>query len=133
MPQEKATQSETADRERLERLDEAVLKQAAAEREQEMELARIDRDKTCEIQRIRARDAADARQRRGSWGAGVAIVIVLLGIIVAIWTYTDRAGTRATFRDVQIEQTRQQTIQACIRAGNIWVSDSCLITQRSPS
>jgi hypothetical protein len=111
-----------------ERLDAEVLAQARAEREEKLELARIESQKITKVEEIRGRAAADRRQRVGYVLAGLASVIVILGVVAAIWTGVDR--TRAN--DLRREQLRQQTAQECIRAGNIWTgAGDCLITQRA--
>lgn len=114
----------------LARIDKEVLAQARAAREQEVSLRKIEADRQVQTEKVRASMAADRRQRRGYWGVGIAVVIVLLAVIAAIWTGVDRSKAR----DVQIQETRQKTAQACIAAGNIWLEgQGCLLTQKEPS
>jgi len=116
-----------ADRLRLAALDKEVLAQARLDREHQLELARIDSNKATALEKLRSQALADRRQRIGWALAGLAIVIVLLAIVGAIWTGVDRSKSK----DLQREQLRQQTAQECIRVGNIWLDgQGCLITQQ---
>lgn len=109
------------------RLDAEVLAQARADREKDLELARINSQSITKTEELRVSDAAARRRWRGNALGGLAMVVVTAGIIIAVWTGIDRSQAR----DVQREQLRQQTAQECIRAGNIWTgAGDCLITQR---
>jgi hypothetical protein len=108
-------------------LDREILAQARADREHQQELARIESQKVTSLEKMRSQALADRRQRIGWALAGLAIVIVILAIVAAIWTAVDRDRQK----NLQREQLRQQTAQECIRAGNILTADgACLITQR---
>lgn len=115
-----------AERIALARVDEAVLAEAKAVREHERELARIESGRIVDVERLRMQAGDDRRQRIGWALAGLAIVTVILVIVAAIWVAVDRDRQK----QVRLEQVRQQTAQECIKAGNIWYGDSCLIAQR---
>ncbi len=117
-----------AERVRLERLDQSVLAEAAAGREHELALRASDNQRLIEIEEIKASSLKDRRQRRGHILAGLAIMVIALAVIGAIWTGIDRASDKQLRRQQQHEQTAQE----CIRAGNIWINDGCLITKRDP-
>jgi hypothetical protein len=124
------TQDPAADAERLrlERLDQSVLAEAAAAREHELALRDSDNRRLIEVERIKAAAAKARHEQRGRILAGLAVATVVLAIIAAIWTGVDRAGAKDLLRQRQHEQTAQE----CIRAGNIWINDGCLITRQDP-
>jgi hypothetical protein len=112
------------------KIDAEVLAQARADREKELELARIESSKVTTIEQIRANDRSARRTWWGGALVGLGIIIVILGVITAIWTAIDRDRGKA----VRLEEVRQQTAQACIKAGNIWTAEgACLLTQRQPT
>lgn len=111
----------------LARLDKEVPAQARLDRVSELALRKSDNERLVSVEKLKANAAADRRERIGYYLAGLAVLVVLLAIIAAIWTSADRGKAK----DLQREQLRQQTAQECIRAGNIWTGDGdCLITQR---
>lgn len=115
-----------AERSRIDAVDKAVLAEAAAARKHELSLRDSDNQRIIQIEKIRATTAADRRERIGWSLVGLAIVVVILGIVGAIWTAVDRDRQKI----IRQEQVRQQTAQECIRAGNIWTSDGdCLLTK----
>lgn len=120
---DKTPEVSAADKARLDSVDELVFRQAQAEREQQLELRRSDNKRLVNLEEIRVRDRENRRQRRGYILIGLAIVVVILGIVAAIWTGVDRAGAR----QVREQQQHEQTAQECIRSGNIWINDSCLL------
>lgn len=125
MPPEKkpAVEITDADRARLDSVDELVFRQAQADRDKEIELRKSDNKRLVELENIRAADRKHRRQRRGYILAGLAVVFVITAIIAAIWTGVDRAGQR----EVREQQQHEQTAQQCIREGNIWINDGCLL------
>lgn len=123
---EEQVQISKADRLRLAEVDKAVLAEAAAARKQELALRESDNQRLIQIEQIKAEAAMDRRERRGRILVGLAVVTVILAIIGAIWTGLDRAGDK----DLRRQQQHEQTAQECIRAGNIWINDGCLITRQ---
>jgi flagellar biosynthesis/type III secretory pathway M-ring protein FliF/YscJ len=111
------------DKAKIDAVDELVLRQAKAERDHQLSLRKADNDRVVRLEEIRSKDRADRRQRRGHILVGLAIVIVIVIVIGAIWTAIDRNGAR----QVRENQQHEQTAQECIKAGNIWIQDGCLL------
>jgi ABC-type uncharacterized transport system fused permease/ATPase subunit len=110
---------------RLDAVDQAVLAEAAAERDLQLQLHKSDNERIVQLKQIDASAAADRRERRSAALIGLAIVVVLLAVIGAIWTGVDRAADKR----IRLQQQKERTAQVCIQAGNIWINDSCLITR----
>lgn len=115
-----------AEKLRLDAVDKAVLSEAAAVRKQELAMRESDNRRLVDIEKIRERTGEDRRQRVGWALAGLAIVIVILAVVAAIWTAVDRDRAK----QIRQEQLQQQTAQECIKQGNIWLDgQGCLLTR----
>lgn len=94
--------------------------------------ARLQREHEIELAKVQA----DERQNKRQWWLGVLFgIAVLIGIaifvggIVGAIVYVRHQDAQ---KQIQIERTRSEAAQACIREGNIWYNGQCLIA-RKPS
>ena len=95
--------------------DEAYYAEAKAQREHDLK-----------VEEIHRRDREDRRSLIAGWWVGSAVVVILLGIAFAIV-----AGVRHhDDTQLRIEQERKRVAQLCIDAGNIWVNDNCIPSQK---
>lgn len=107
------------------------LRRRADDNNQELELAKIQsaRDVQLESERQSAVIAQHERSAtRAIAAAAVLVVAVLLGVIYASVVSVHKSDRE---KQLKMEQVRQQTIQTCIREGNIWINGDCVLSRRS--
>lgn len=109
------------------RIEDQIMRETRLQREHEVKMAEINRQRDQELSRI-ARDRAEHRNIVVGWVfGGLFIAAVTLAIIAAIShaTSEDRRNRQ------ELENRNRQVAETCIREGNLWVDGDCLITRRT--
>lgn len=106
--------------------DSEYLRDAIAQREHDLALARVEADRDRELARLANQRASERRTWWGYFCAGL-LVLAIIGTITGalIWN-TNRSKQE---RERQFEK-QAETAKACIAAGDIWVNGNCLITRK---
>lgn len=108
-------------------VDDPFLLDLKGQREYDLKKADINAKKEIDLARIAAANADERRIFFGWCLAGLAVIAVIAGIIVAIsWNVT-----RSHQQEDRNKAREAQIAQACIRDGNVWLHGDCIPAKKS--
>lgn len=104
----------------------SVMSEFDRDRQHELRMAQVNAD-AAKHSAVQSRITAESRHGLiAGILVGVAVLLVLTGIIGAIvWNVSDDRA-----RDADRDRLNAEVARDCIEAGNIWVNNDCLIAQR---
>jgi hypothetical protein len=113
--------------------DDRIIRQAQMQQEHERKLAQVEADRA---HKLAQEDTRRARSRHTmmTWVVVVVGILLALGMLAGTitWNVTDDRRQRTTVEreKTRVEVERVRVAETCIREGNIWHADNCLITRR---